>query len=159
MQISREREDVELLTRETLQEAVGQALGTSDWVTLDQSRIDAFADLTEDWQPIHLDPQAAREAGFSGTVAHGFLTLSMLSAMSYKVLAPMEGETASINYGFDRIRFLAPVHGGARLRGHFTLSDAQPRGKDWMLRFAVSLEIEGHEKPALLADWLCLYKF
>jgi acyl dehydratase len=148
-----------MLTREKIAEAVGKPMGQSDWVEISQARIDGFADLTEDWQEIHLDPEAGRAAGMGGTVAHGFLTLSMLSAMSYQVLPKMAGETASLNYGFDRIRFIAPVQGGARLRGHFTLSGAEPRGTGWMLRFAVTVEIEGGEKPALTADWLCLYLF
>ena len=134
-------------------------MGTSDWLSVSQTQIDAFADLTQDHQPIHLDPKAARAAGFDGTVAHGFLTLSMLSAMSYQVLPQMAGETASINYGFDRIRFIAPVRSGARIRSHFTLSAAEARGSGWMLRFAVVVEIKGQEKPALTADWLCLYLF
>lgn len=148
-----------MLSRETLPERIGEPLGTSEWIDISQARIDAFADLTEDWQPIHLDADAGRAAGMDGTVAHGFLTMSMLSAMSYQVLPRMEGETASLNYGFDRIRFISPVPGDTRIRGHFTLSDAQPRGAGWMLRFGVSVEIEGLEKPALTADWLCLYLF
>ncbi len=148
-----------MLSREELPQQIGQELGSSDWVEISQPRINAFADLTEDWQPIHLDAEEGRAAGFQGTVAHGFLTLSMLSAMSYQVLPKMEGETASLNYGFDRIRFIAPVPGGARIRSHFTLDDAQPRGQGWMLRFGVAVEIEGAEKPALTADWLCLYMF
>lgn len=148
-----------MLTRDTLLQSVGQAIGTSDWTEMPQKRIDEFADVTEDWQPIHLDAQAGREAGFDGTVAHGFLTLSMLSVMSYQVLPAMPGEMASLNYGFDRIRFISPVPGGARIRAHFTLSDATPRGTGWMLRFAVSVEIEGTDKPALTADWLCVYLF
>ncbi|MFK7762251.1 MAG: MaoC family dehydratase [Roseobacter sp.] len=148
-----------MLSRDTLTQRLGEHLGTSDWIELSQTRIDAFADLTEDWQPIHLDAQAGRAAGMGGTVAHGFLTLSMLSAMSYQVLPKMEGETASLNYGFDRIRFISPVPGDARIRGHFALADAQPRGSGWMLRFDVHVEVEGQEKPALTADWLCVYLF
>lgn len=148
-----------MLSRDTLPDQIGKKLGVSQWVEVSQSRIDSFADLTEDWQPIHLDPLAGQNAGFDGTVAHGFLTLSMLSAMSYQVFPKMDGESASINYGFDRIRFIAPVPGGARIRSHFTLVDAQPRGEGWMLRFGVKIEIEGVEKPALTADWLCLYLF
>ena len=148
-----------MLTRDTVSAAVGKPLGSSLWLEVSQSRIDAFADLTEDWQEIHLDPEAGRAAGFGGTVAHGFLTLSMLSAMSYQVQPKIEGERASVNYGFDRIRFIAPVPGGARIRGHFTLADAEPRGAGLMLRFAVTVEIEGQDKPALTADWLCLYFF
>lgn len=148
-----------VLTRENLPQAVGTRIGTSEWLEISQAKIDAFADLTEDWQPIHLEHDAGQAAGFAGTVAHGFLTLSMLSVMSYQVLPQMEGETASINYGFDRIRFIAPVPGGARIRGHFTLDEATPRGNGVMLRFGVTIEIEGMQKPALTADWLCLYVF
>lgn len=148
-----------MLTRETLHQAVGQPIGTSDWIEVTQARITAFADLTEDWQPIHLDAGVAASAGFAGPVAHGFLTLSLLSAMSYQVLPKMEGETSSLNYGFDRVRFIAPVIAGDRLRAHFRLADAQPRGTGWMLRFDVTVEAEGAERPALTADWLCLYLF
>ncbi|ABG30670.1 MaoC family dehydratase [Roseobacter denitrificans] len=148
-----------MLTRETLPQAVGKPLGTSKWVQISQARIDAFADLTEDWQPIHLDPDAAQSAGFAGTVAHGFLTLSMLSAMSYDVLPRIKGESASINYGFDRVRFIAPVPAGARIRTHFDLVEAGPRGEGWMLRLAANVEIEGADKPALTADWLAYYLF
>ena len=148
-----------MLTGETLKAAVGKRFGTSDWFAVTQARIDAFADLTEDWQPIHLDPDAGRKAGFDGTVAHGFLTMSMLSAMSYQVLPKLEGEIASLNYGFDKIRFVAPVPADSRIRAHFTLSEITPRGAGLMLRFAVEVEIEDHNKPALTADWLCLYLF
>ena len=148
-----------MLTRASLRQAVGKPLGTSKWVEISQARIDAFADLTEDWQPIHLDPVAAQSAGFSGTVAHGFLTLSMLSAMSYHVLPKIEGESASINYGFDRVRFVTPVPGGARIRTHFDLVEALPRGAGWMLRLGVTVELEGAPKPALTADWLAYYTF
>ena len=148
-----------MLTQGTLAAAVGTELGTSEWTTVSQDQINAFADLTEDWQPIHIEQAAAQDAGFDSTVAHGFLTLSLLSKMSYEVLPKLEGETASLNYGFDRIRFLAPVSAGARIRGHFVLSDAQPRGPGWMLRFSVTVETEGHSKPALTADCFGLYLF
>lgn len=147
------------MTLSEMRASVGTLIGTSAWMELPQPRIDAFADLTEDWQPIHLDPAAGRAAGFQGTVAHGFLTLSLLSAMSYQVLPDMAGQRASINYGFDRIRFVAPVPGGARVRGHFTLAEATPRGTGWMLRFGVEVAIENQSKPALTADWLSLYLF
>lgn len=147
------------LTRETITASIGETLGVSDWMVVDQARIDAFADLTEDWQPIHLDRAVSAQQGFDNTVAHGFLTLSLLSAMSYQVLPAMEGESASINYGFDRIRFIEPVLAGARIRGHFRLTEAAPRGTGLMLRFAVTVESENSQKPALTADWLCLYLF
>ncbi len=149
-----------MATLEEIRGKVGSVLGVSDWVEITQARIDAFADLTEDWQPIHLDVAAGQAAGFDGTVAHGFLTLSMLSVMSYQVLPQMAGESASLNYGFDRIRFIAPVPAGARVRGHFTLAEVTPRSDTgWMLRFDVTVEIEGQQKPALTADWLGLYLF
>ncbi|MEO9648667.1 MAG: MaoC family dehydratase [Roseobacter sp.] len=148
-----------MLTRDALQDLVGTSFGHSEWLEISQQKIDAFADLTQDWQPIHLEPEAGRQAGFQGSVAHGFLTLSMLSAMSYQVLPKIQGETSSINYGFDRIRFMAPVPAGARIRGTFVLSEAEPRGDAWMLRFAVTVDIQGYEKPALFVDWLCLYNF
>lgn len=149
-----------MIKRDALAKAVGTPLGTSAWYRIDQNLIDDFGKLTEDTQPIHHDPEAGAAAGFGGTVAHGFLTLSMLSAMSYDVLPEIDGERASVNYGFDRIRFVAPVPGDARIRGHFTLEEVTPRGDDAvMLRFGVTVEIEGGEKPALTANWLGLYLF
>lgn len=149
-----------MLTRDQLEAAVGKPLGTSSWYDISQERIDAFGALTMDEQPIHHEAAAGQAAGFKGTVAHGFLTLSMLSAMSYEVLPKIEGENASLNYGFDRIRFVAPVAGDGRIRGHFTLAEVNPRGDTGlMLRFGVRVEIQGEEKPALTADWLGLYLF
>lgn len=149
-----------MLTREDLTASVGQPLGTSSWIEVDQEMIDSFGRLTLDEQPIHHDPAVGEAAGMGGTIAHGFLTMSLLSVMSYEVLPKIERETASLNYGFDRVRFVAPVRGGTRIRGHFTLTEAIERGKNGlMLRFDVSVEIEGEEKPALTADWLGLYLF
>ena len=149
-----------MITRDKLLASVGTPLGTSPWMPVGQTMIDAFGQLTDDEQPIHHDPAAGKAAGFGGTVAHGFLTLSLLSAMSYDVLPKIEGETASLNYGFDKIRFVAPVPADARIRGHFKLTEALPRSDNGlMLRFAVSVEIEGEDKPALTADWLGLYLF
>ncbi len=146
-------------TREDLTQAVGAPLGTSAFVDLTQERIATFADVTEDWQDIHLDVEAGRAAGFGGTVAHGFLTLSMLSAMARDVLPDIDGQGASVNYGFDRIRFVAPVAGGARVRGHFVLEGVEPRGGDLLLRLDVTVEIEGAARPALQALWRILYLF
>ena len=148
-----------MLQKDKLATAAGLDLGYSEWVTVTQAQIDAFADLTEDWQPIHLDPSAAKAAGYTATVAHGFLTLSMLSKMIYDVLPGVEGESASINYGFDKVRFIAPVHAGDKMRARFSIAETQPRGPDWMLRIDVAVEIENRERPALIADWLCLYTF
>lgn len=139
---------------------VGTTLGTSRWFEIGQDRIDRFADVTEDWQFIHLDPERAARAGFGGTVAHGYLTLSMLAPMAYDALPDMEGMRASVNYGFDRIRFLAPVPSGARLRARFDLLEVMPKGAGRMLaRLAVTIEIEGQDTPAVSADWLVMYLF
>lgn len=128
----------------------------SDWFTLDAARIRAFADVTEDWQFIHLDEDRAAKTAFGGTVAHGFLTLSMLSAMSYQVMAELPGVTASVNYGFDRIRFVSPVHTGARVRGRFSVASVEdgPEPSLAMVHWDVIVEIEDAEKPALVAQWI-----
>ena len=129
----------------------------SRWLTVDQARIDAFAKVTEDEQFIHVDPKRAAETAFGGTVAHGFLTLSLLSAMAYSALPRIEGAVHGVNYGFDRVRFVRPVPSGSRVRGHFTLRAVTPRSaREWQLSYDVSVEIEGTEKPALAASWLTM---
>jgi acyl dehydratase len=134
---------------------VGEEIGVSAWYVLDQPRIDAFAAATEDRYFIHMDPaRAAAETPFGGTLAHGFLTLSMLSVMAYDVL-PLEGSRLNLNYGFDRLRFLAPVPAGSRLRSRFTLAAAEERAPgEWTLAWDVTVEIEGGDRPALVARWL-----
>src|ERR1700683_5585048 len=127
----------------------------SRWLTVDQARIDAFAKITEDEQFIHVDPERAAETAFGGTVAHGFLTLSLLSAMAYSALPRIEGAAHGVNYGFDRVRFVRPVPSGSRVRGHFTLRAVTQRSaREWQLSYDISVEIEGAEKPALAASWL-----
>ena len=117
--------------------------------------IDAFAEVTRDRQFIHVDPERAAAKPFGGTVAHGFLTLSLLSAMAYDALPARKG--FGVNYGFDRVRFVAPVRAGARVRGRFALIGRSPRGaNETLTRLAVSIEIEGEAKPALVAEWLTL---
>jgi len=135
---------------------VGAEVGVSRWFGIGQERIDAFADATEDWLFIHTDPvRAAREAPWGGTIAHGFLTASLLSAMAYDALPRVEGAPSGVNYGFDRLRFVSPVRAGKRVRGRFTLSklDAARPG-EVTLTYAVIVEIEGEAKPALVADWI-----
>jgi acyl dehydratase len=133
----------------------------SSWHLVDQSRINAFADVIEDYQFIHIDPERAkRETSFGATVAHGFLTMSLLSIMAYEVMPVVTGTTTSINYGFDRLRFISPVRAGSRVRGRFTLMEAKlRRPTELMSRTSVSVEIEGETKPALAADWLGLIYF
>ena len=150
----------ETITRDEMIAAQGRVLGQSDWFIMDQVRIDAFAEVTEDRQFIHIDPVRAAGTIFGGTVAHGMLTLSMMSGMAYGALPRMAGQSASVNYGFERVRFITPVRSGARIRGQFTLVETTPRGRDkLMTRFDVTIEIEGEDRPALTADWLILYVF
>lgn len=138
-----------------LQGLVGQQVGVSKWFEVSQARIDAFADCTEDRQFIHVDPDAAQATPFGGTIAHGFLTLSLASAMSYDAVPPLEGVSMGINYGFDRLRFLSPVRAGSRVRGRFRLLSAEDRGAGrWLLKHEITVEIEGDDKPALIAEWL-----
>ena len=136
---------------------VGRWSTTSAWRTLDQARIDAFAEITEDHQFIHVDPTAAAATPFGGTIAHGFLTLSLLSAMAMEGVIALEGMTMGVNYGFEKVRFLQPVRSGQRIRGRFALKDLRRRGPgEYLLAYAVTVEIEGEDRPALVAEWLTL---
>ena len=136
---------------------VGQEVGVSSWLMVDQARIDAFAEATEDRQFIHVDPAAAAQTVFGGTIAHGFLTLSLLSHMGAEAMLIPDGVKMAVNYGFDRMRFLAPVRAGKRVRGRFTLDSVEEKAPgQWLLRHSVSVEIEGEDKPALTAQWLGL---
>jgi acyl dehydratase len=146
---------------ETYQKMVGKEVGVSSWHVVDQKRIDRYADVIEDHQFIHVDPdRAKKETSFGTTIAHGFLTMSLLSIMSYEVMPVVEGTTMSVNYGFDRLRFISPVRSGSRVRGRFTLTEASLRKpKELLSRTSVSVEIEGEQKPALAADWIGLIYF
>lgn len=148
------------LTLDEYRARVGTVLGVSRWLTLDQPRIQAFADATLDWQDIHVDVEAARRTAFGGTIAHGFLTLSMLPTMLYEVKPDIEGLRVSVNYGIDKLRFIAPVHSGRRIRGHFVLKAVAMRGADAVQStYGVTIEIEGEAKPALVVDWIGLLYF
>ena len=139
---------------------VGQDLGVSAWHLVDQTRIDVFAEATEDHQFIHVDPEKARVTPFGTTIAHGFLTASLLSVFAYEALPKLSGVAMGVNYGFDKLRFVSPVRSGSRVRGHFKLTDARLRApKELVTRVAVSVEIEGEAKPALVADWLAMTFF
>jgi len=134
---------------------IGKELGTSEWFRIDQKTIDAFADLTHDHYFIHTDPARAAATPFGGTIAHGFLTLSMLSAMAYQACPAVEGTKAQVNYGFNRLRFVAPVPTGSRIRGRFALKSFEVQaGGRWQAVFDVKVEIEGAAKPALVAEWI-----
>jgi acyl dehydratase len=135
----------------------GMEVGVSFWLSIDQARIDEFADATDDHQFIHVDPEAAAKTPFGGTIAHGFLTLSLLSRMAADAMLVPDGVRMAVNYGFDRVRFLAPVKSGKRVRGRFTLDSIEEKAPgQWLLRHTVSVEIEGEDKPALTAVWLGL---
>jgi acyl dehydratase len=136
---------------------VGTQIGVSNWISVDQQAIDSFADVTGDHQFIHVDPEAAARTPFGGTVAHGFLTLSLLSQMAAQVMLVPDGLKMAVNYGFERIRFLAPVRSGKRVRGHFQLAAMEEkRPGQWQFVHQVTVEIEGEEKPALTAEWIGL---
>ncbi|MBO6728714.1 MAG: MaoC family dehydratase [Maricaulis sp.] len=137
---------------------IGKEIGVSRWIEVDQQRIDVFADVTEDPQFIHIDPERAKaETPFGGTIAHGFLSLSLLSPMAMDLGFSLEGIAMGINYGFEKVRFLQPVRSGSKVRGRFVLDNAVERQPgQWMLTYGVTVEIEGQDKPALIAQWLTL---
>ncbi|MBH5396927.1 MaoC family dehydratase [Bradyrhizobium sp. CNPSo 4010] len=149
------------VTLEAYQGMVGKEIGVSSWHLIDQPRIDAYADVIEDHQFIHVDPERAKkETAFGTTIAHGFLTMSLLSIMSYEVMPVIAGTTMGVNYGFDKLRFISPVRSGKRVRGRFVLAEARLRKpNELQSRTNVTVEIEGEDKPALVADWLGLIYF
>jgi acyl dehydratase len=144
-------------TIDEIHSRVGEEVGVSAWLTVDQARIDAFAEATEDRQFIHTDPAAAAQTHFGGTIAHGFLSLSLLSRMAAEATLLPDSLKMAVNYGFDRVRFLAPVKAGSRVRGRFTLDSVEEKAPGQILmRHKVTVEIEGEDKPALTAEWLGL---
>lgn len=149
------------ITLDAYQAMVDKEIGVSSWHMVDQPRIDAYADVIEDHQFIHVDPERAkRETAFGTTIAHGFLTMSLLSIMSYEVMPVIAGTTMGVNYGFDKLRFISPVRSGKRVRGRFVLAEAKLRKpNELQSRTNVTVEIEGEDKPALVADWLGLIYF
>lgn len=149
------------ISLEQYQAMVGREIGVSSWHLVDQKRIDVYADVIEDHQFIHVDPVRAKaETSFGTTIAHGFLTMSLMSIMSYEVMPVISGTTMGVNYGFDKLRFISPVRSGSRVRGRFTLAEAKLRKpRELQSRTSVTVEIEGEEKPALVADWIGLIYF
>ncbi len=145
------------VTPDELADYVGKEIGVSEWVTIDQDRINKFADVTEDHQFIHVDPEAAKQTPFGTTIAHGFLTLSMLSRFAVDSILMLDGVKMGVNYGFDKVRLSAPVKSGKRVRGRFTLMSAKQKiPGQWALKYAVKVEIEDEDKPALVAEWLTM---
>ena len=154
MKLEATREHV-YLPLDALRGLVGQDVGVSDWLTIDQDRIDAFADLCGDHQFIHVDPERAAATPFGGTIAHGFYTLSLLTYFAQGVRPRIEGTRHSVNYGLDRLRFVAPVKAGSRIRGRFRLTRLdESKPGEVTQHWEVTVEIEGGERPALAADWV-----
>jgi len=136
---------------------VGREIGVSDWIEVSQDRISEFAEATEDRQFIHVDPVAAAQTPFGGTIAHGFLSLSLLSRMAADVMQVPDTTKMAVNYGLDRVRFIAPVRAGSRVRGRFILDAIDEKAPGQLLmRHSVTVEIENQPKPALTAQWLGL---
>jgi acyl dehydratase len=142
----------------TISQYVGQELGVSEWITIDQQRINHFADFTGDHQWIHVDVERAkRESLFGTTIAHGYLTLSLAAALSMELGVIPGGVSEALNYGLDKVRFLAPVKSGSRVRDRVVLLAVEPQGKGRiLLKIRNTMEIEGESKPALIADALSL---
>ena len=137
---------------------VGKEIGVSDWLVIAQDRINAFADATGDRQWIHLDAERAkRESPFGKTIAHGFLTLSLISHLMQQTVQIRTGSRLAVNYGLNRVRFPAPVREGSRVRGHFTLASFKDLGDSYETIFLCSVECEGLEKPACVAEWIVRY--
>jgi acyl dehydratase len=136
---------------------VGSEVGVSDWILVDQAKIDAFAEVTGDHQFIHVNPELAAQTPFGTTIAHGYLTLSLTSVMAYGVMPGIIGTKMGVNYGLNKVRFMAPVKSGRRVRGRFVLADVTQRPDGGMQTTTnVTVEIEGETKPALAAEWITL---
>jgi len=145
-------------TMATAAQFVGRELGVSDWIMVDQERIDAFAACTGDRQWIHVDVERARrESPFGGPIAHGYLILSLVAAMVMDLGVVPPDAASALNYGLDKVRFIAPVKAGARVRMRAKLASAEPQdGGRLLLKLQSTVEIEGEAKPAIVADLLCM---
>ena len=142
---------------QTIQQFVGRELGVSDWLTIDQDRINRFADCTDDHQWIHVDLERARkESPWGTTIAHGYLTLSLLSSLQSSVGVIPADVSQVVNYGLDKVRFVAPVRAGQRIRDRVVLLSVEDKGQGRLLKTQNTVEIEGEEKPALVAEVLFL---
>ncbi|GGE12272.1 nodulation protein NodN [Polymorphobacter glacialis] len=136
---------------------VGTEVGVSDWILVDQAKIDAFAEVTGDHQFIHVNPELAKQTPFGTTIAHGYLTLSLCSVFAYSAMPGIQGTKMGVNYGLNKVRFMAPVKSGSKVRGRFTLADVTQRPDGaWQTTTNVMVEIDGETKPALAAEWITL---
>jgi acyl dehydratase len=144
------------MTPQEVQATVGQNVGTSEWVVMSQERINQFAEATGDHQFIHLDEEKAKMTPFGGTIAHGFLTLSMIPYLSANSDLPrVDGVKMGVNYGGNKTRFISPVRSGKRIRGHWKLLELEEkRPGQWQQTHEITIEIEGEDKPALITEWI-----
>ncbi len=145
-----------VVSAEEFKGLVGKNTGTSDWMVVDQDMINTFAEATGDHQFIHVDPERAKATPFGTTIAHGFLTLSLLPVLSAKADLPrLDNVKMGVNYGSDKLRFLTPVKSGSRVRAHFKLlSLEEKRPGQWQQKQETTVEIEGEDKPALITEWI-----
>lgn len=147
----------DVVKKEDLVNYIGKETGVSDWFLIDQERINDFADVTKDHQFIHIDPVAAAKTPFGTTIAHGFLSLSMLAYLASESTIGVEGVVMGINYGFDKVRFLSPVKVNSKIRARVTLAEVTEKpGNRILMKNSITVEIEGEKHPALIADWLTM---
>lgn len=145
------------MNKDDARSLIGSELGVSGWIRIEQARVNAFADTTEDHQFIHVDPERAAATPFGGTIAHGFLTLSLLPRMMEDIGGGMADTVMGLNYGFDKIRFLAPVKVDSRVRARAKLLDVQEKvPNQFLIKQEITVEIENESKPALIAEWLTM---
>ncbi len=148
---------IKVVPKDEMVKAIGTKFEPGPWITVDQKRINTFADCTEDHQFIHVDEKAAKDTPFGGTIAHGFLSLSLLSKMAEGNGIIPENLVMGLNYGFDKVRFLAPVKSGKRIRANAEITDVNRKDDNrFLIKQTISVEIEGEATPALVAEWLTM---
>ncbi len=148
---------IQVVPKDEMVNAIGTKYEPGEWIEVTQDRINAFADCTEDHQFIHVDLEKAAQTPFGGTIAHGFLTLSLLSKLIEGNGVVPENTVMGLNYGFDKVRFLAPVRAGKRVRAHVEVLNVERKDDNrFLIKNGISIEIEGEEKPALVAEWLSM---
>ena len=147
------------MTPQDIAAKTGEVIGTSEWAEMSQERINQFAEATGDHQFIHINEEAAKMTPFGGTIAHGFLTLSMIPYLGAESNMPrMEGIKMGVNYGGNKTRFIAPVRSGKRIRGHWKLTEmVEKRPGQWQQTCEITIEIEGEDKPALITEWITMF--
>lgn len=147
----------DVVTKEQLFDYIGKETGVSDWFRIDQDRINKFAEVTEDYQFIHIDKEAAAKTPFGTTIAHGFLTLSLLSHLAGKGMLSVEGAVMGINYGADKVRFLSPVKVDSDIRARVKLTEVTEKpGNRLLIKNEITIEIKDEKHPALIAEWLTM---